>query len=785
MPPAPAYREVTRRAWWSDARALLWFLVVALVGLLLASVARRTTEGVDADLRSLLAGAPATVVQVALLVAQLVFLVAFLATPVVLLLLRRPGLVLRGGVAAVGAGAAFVAVSLLEFEHASGSSLEPVVSGLGPGPSSTLVAVTAGIVATLGPLAHGAWRRLLWVVLLVLALLRTLSAPDAPLDVVLAIGVGGVIGTLVLLAMGRSVQELTQEGIVATLATVGIAVHGLRPTGHAGSLTARERDGGRALRIRVVDERSWTADRLDRAYRRLRLRDSGDEVAHPTPIRAATSEAMMTLLAADRGVHVPALRAVARAPQGEAILAVDELDASPLADLPADALTPVVLTSVWREVRQLHETRVAHRSLRLTHLLLDADGQVWITGFGRGDAAAADSALANDDAELLAAVYAVVGAERAVGPALDVLGTERLMAAVERVAPASLSASTRAAVKKVGLEQLVVEAARAAGVERPQPVAVERFRPRTLLMGAAFAVALYVLAPQLTDLPTVVSSVRGADWVWLIPLLIASAATYLGAALGLAGGTPGRVPVSEASAVALAGSFIATFSPPGVSTVALNVRFLQKRGYPMPVAVSGSAAKEAAVVIAHVSLLLIFSVWAGSTGALQDELSQLPPARVLILIGLGVVVAIGAAVAVPRVRAALRTTVMPAVRDGAEAMRPVIASPAKMTQLLGGVVLLPLGYGACLWFALEAFGHSVGFVPTVLVSLTAGAVASAAPTPGGIGAVEAVLTASLTAIGVPPATAFAGVLLYRLATFWLPILPGFLSFRVLTARGVL
>ena len=59
------------------------------------------------------------------------------------------------------------------------------------------------------------------------------------------------------------------------------------------------------------------------------------------------------------------------------------------------------------------------------------------------------------------------------------------------------------------------------------------------------------------------------------------------------------------------------------------------------------------------------------------------------------------------------------------------------------------------------------------------------PTPGGVGAVEAVLLAALTGVGVPSGSALAAVVLYRLATFWLPILPGFAAFRIFTARGVL
>lgn len=119
------------------------------------------------------------------------------------------------------------------------------------------------------------------------------------------------------------------------------------------------------------------------------------------------------------------------------------------------------------------------------------------------------------------------------------------------------------------------------------------------------------------------------------------------------------------------------------------------------------------------------------------------------------------------------------------AMRDVVTDPAKLVTLFAGVTLLPLGYAACLFFSLEAFGGGASFAAVGLVSLTAGSVATAAPTPGGIGAVEAVLLAALTGLGIASAPALAAVFLYRLSTFWLPIAPGALAFRALTRREVL
>jgi uncharacterized membrane protein YbhN (UPF0104 family) len=50
---------------------------------------------------------------------------------------------------------------------------------------------------------------------------------------------------------------------------------------------------------------------------------------------------------------------------------------------------------------------------------------------------------------------------------------------------------------------------------------------------------------------------------------------------------------------------------------------------------------------------------------------------------------------------------------------------------------------------------------------------------------EAALVAGLTAIGAAAGPAVAGVLAFRLLTFWLPILPGWLAYRTLRANGTL
>ena len=91
--------------------------------------------------------------------------------------------------------------------------------------------------------------------------------------------------------------------------------------------------------------------------------------------------------------------------------------------------------------------------------------------------------------------------------------------------------------------------------------------------------------------------------------------------------------------------------------------------------------------------------------------------------------------------------------------------------------MVTFSYIVCLYLSLNAFGNTLGFAAVGAIYLTGSAVAMAAPTPGGLGAIEAALSAGFVAAGVSSTVAVPAVFLYRLVTFWLPIAPGYLTFN--------
>jgi glycosyltransferase 2 family protein len=92
----------------------------------------------------------------------------------------------------------------------------------------------------------------------------------------------------------------------------------------------------------------------------------------------------------------------------------------------------------------------------------------------------------------------------------------------------------------------------------------------------------------------------------------------------------------------------------------------------------------------------------------------------------------------------------------------------------------------CLAASVRALGvDTVPIASLAVVYLTSSALGSVVPTPGGLGAVEAAMSAGLTAAGLPGAKAVAAVLLFRTVTFWLPVPAGWAAMHFLQRRDVL
>jgi uncharacterized membrane protein YbhN (UPF0104 family) len=86
-----------------------------------------------------------------------------------------------------------------------------------------------------------------------------------------------------------------------------------------------------------------------------------------------------------------------------------------------------------------------------------------------------------------------------------------------------------------------------------------------------------------------------------------------------------------------------------------------------------------------------------------------------------------------------------------------------------------------LWVVLRALGHPPS-VAVVVLAYSVGYAASALPIPGGIGVLDAGLTAALVLYGVSPVHAAAAAIVYHAIALWVPGLGGLLAYLRLRPR---
>jgi undecaprenyl-diphosphatase len=362
--------------------------------------------------------------------------------------------------------------------------------------------------------------------------------------------------------------------------------------------------------------------------------------------------------------------------------------------------------------------------------------------------AALPQQLAGDVAELLCSMAVAVGPERTVDAAVAELPPEQIQAALPRLQPDGLSTATRKAMKAhKGLDkQLQETAAAAVGVEKVQLQHLERVQPRHVMTLLATAFAAYLLIRQVTRTKDLPATLADADWGWMLLALVCSALTYVGAGLNLLGGFARRLSLGLTTAVQLAGSFINLITPVKVGGTATNIRYLQKQGLDSATAIGGMGVTIVVVGMMHIALTIVFLVWAGS----KTSVVKLPSSSTVLLVLVVVAAIIGLAVVIRPARRLIRTVVVPQVEKAVLELREALRDPARLSLSFLGALLMELAYIGALFASVRAFGYPVPFAAAGAVYLAGSAVASAAPTPGGVGAVEAALIAGLTAPVSPP-----------------------------------
>ncbi|MEV7149866.1 MULTISPECIES: lysylphosphatidylglycerol synthase domain-containing protein [unclassified Streptomyces] len=690
------------------------------------------------------------------------------------------------------------------------------------------------------------WRAVLWIVLTLDAFSMLVTGYTTPFSIILTVLIGWTVAYGTLYAVGSPNVRPTGRTLLAGLRHVGFHPVGAAreetldsENGDRGRRYFVTLEDGPPLDVTVVDREQQAQGFFYRAWRNLTLRGFATRSSLQSLRQALEQEALLAYAAIAAGANAPKLIATSELGPDAVMLVYEHTGGRTLDSLADEEITDDLLRNTWHQVQALQSRRIAHRRLAGDAILVDRSGKVILTDLRGGEIAAGELLLRMDVAQLVTTLGLRVGAERAVASAVGVLGPDAVADCLPMLQPIALTRSTRATLRRLARERAqrerdaVLEAsrqakqARAEEAEKPdkktvraeqraekralddaleeareedlltqirhqvlrirpqapvEPARLERVRPRTLISVFAGAIGAYYLLTQLTHIEFG-PLIANAQWGWVIAAVLFSALSYVAAAMALLGFVPERVPFVRTAAAQVAGSFVKIVAPAAVGGVALNTRFLQRAGVRPGLAVASVGASQLFGLGCHILMLLSFGYLTGT-----EKTPSLSPSRTVIAGLLTVAVLVLVVTSVPFLRKFVSTRVRSLFAGVVPRMLDVLQRPQKLVTGIGGMLLLTACFVMCLDASIRAFGDegtSLSIASVAVVFLAGNALGSAAPTPGGVGAVEATLTVGLIAVGLPKEVAAPAVLLYRLLTLWLPVLPGWLAFNHLSRKGAL
>ena len=640
------------------------------------------------------------------------------------------------------------------------------------------IAMLAAVLTVSGPWLPARWRHWWWALLLAFVPIHLFVSAIVPARSLVGLAVGWNVGALVVLVVGTPALEVPLDGAVRALAKRGCRVSGLQVVRPAGPgplvLSAQCQDSDEAI-VELYGPHQRSGGALRQLWLKLRLRGSETGPLVASMRRAVEHRALLAIAIHDLGLANTSPIAVATLDRGWMLYAH-----KPVRGITLDrCATKTPVARAWESLQILHDQQISHGDLRAEEITVD-DGAVLFGGFGSAEYGATDTQLQSDIAQLLVTTSALYDAESAVGAAIEAFGKDTVLTASRRLTKSAVPKRIRQSISDAGtvISGARAEVQRQTGADQIKTETITRFTRSQVIQLVLLGALVYVAYPFISTVPTFFSEVSKANWWWALLGLVISALTYVGAAAALWASADESVSFWKLSIAQVASTFAATTTPAGVGGLALSTRYLQKGGGLSAVrATTAVALQQSVQVIMHVVLLILFSTLAGAS---MDLKHFVPNATVLYLIAGLALGILGAFLLVPRLRRWLATDLRPRVKELASDLIEVAREPKRLGLIVLGCAGTTLGAALALWTSVQAFGGGASFVTCTVVTMVGGTLASAAPTPGGVGAVEAALIGGLAAFGVPAAVGVPSVLLYRVLTCWIPVFVGWPVMRWLT-----
>ena len=536
-------------------------------------------------------------------------------------------------------------------------------------------------------------------------------------------------------------------------------------------------DTGLAYELIAMDPGQELTGTLLEMWNNLRLRGISRWVS-PSLKAQAERSSFTTLQALRAGVFTQEPIGIASA-SDSIILVMSALPpTTPLTEL-GEAATDEVLDRAWEQLHFAHARGISHRALTPEAVVVDSSLDVWLLDWDSGEVATTELNQSIDIAQMLVLTALAVGPERALEAGRRCVGEETLIACAPVIQKPVLPASINQRLRRSDLLGELRAALVGDSEAETAPTAdLQRFRPRTIFTIAVAFIAVFIVVGSL-NFSDIVTTVKSANPWWMLASAVLACLIWVGSAVPLVALSPEKLSLRETLIAQVAASIITIVAPAGVGPAALNLRYLRKRRVPTAMAVTTVTLMQISQALITIILLLLVMVIAGSS------LSVSVPYGTILGVVAVVMVAVGVIVAVPKVRRWIWSKIQPTWQQVYPRLLWIIGQPRRLAAVVGGNLLMNIGYVGAFWTALLAMGGSLNFSTVSITYLTANAAGSFIPSPGGIGTVETALTSGLTVAGISSSVAIATALLYRLVTFYGRIPFGWLAMKYMEKKDMI
>ncbi len=669
-------------------------------------------------------------------------------------------------------------------------------TGVNTGIPVPVLTVTVAMALAARPYLSRTFQRLCYLGFTLGAVCTVADAKGLPLSVAASLLIGWGSAATIRLITGTPSGLPGADAISSLLEDLGVHVRSVAPTVRQNWGAARYDAvdaAGSSLRVSLYGRDARDAELVAAIGRSIAYRDVGASL-FVSRLQQAEHEAYVTLRASSAlDGRAPEVVAAGQAgPSRDGVVVTRRPAGSTLAALQAAGTSPPAGTAakVLDAVGTLGARSLSHGSIDLDHVVVQPDGTVVIDDYLRGTSAASPQRVSRDFASALVCAALLDGTAGALDAAVAAVGTDRLAAALPFLQGAALPSPLASVVKAHPelLEQLRTEGAARLGVDAPELAKLTRVSITTIVLILGTLIGGWALIAVFINVANTFSTIRGANLLWVSVVAILSACCYPMSAMSCEGSIPATLPYPRLVEL----EFSNTFSGLAAGTVAVlaaRVRFFQKQGLDATSAVSSGVIVSTASWIVKGALFLIALPFAWSTFHLnlaeQASGSHQRLVQLVLFVVVVVLVAAGVALALPRMRSAIRKKLAPKAAEVRTHLVVLAQRPIKLFEVFGGQVAVQLLVAFALGASLHAFGAHLSIAQLLIVLTIGSMLGGVSPVPGGMGVVEAGMILGLTAVGIPENIAVSAVFIQRLFTAYLPPVGGWFALMSLRRHDYL